>query len=599
MKKKAPKETPPETRGRSTRPVQDPGTPPTKKGSGSRRRKSGKKADLLAPDAGTPPKKGSRSKGAVPWEEGDDDESGVERTYTIGFGGRCGISERVVGTIPLETVVEALVSGEEWEEFIRDKFFDFDDEGHEYAAAGTVDTLEEPDGTRRPIDIPYAPPHPEPPSFTEFGHVSETDEGVRGGWQGYRLYSIELSEPFDPARVRPNYEGPLVTGYSYEMDGHEEEFVEDGSGFESEGNGFYSVLYFRDAPFDLNECRECLEARGVRLDDDEAVTAALEPLLERMAHQEVIAAALRDWPGMSGGLVAGQIVRVAEQTRLGNLPANETGDVPPTSADLVGHVAAINVGARLAKVYLQRTAQWVEEAVVEVGVWVDPRLGLEAVVTMAAKEVRMTTDLLRGKLWAFKIGLPDSHDDSVKGAFLLPDGAGLSWSNDCTLRVWDLATGACRRTLEGHEDVIRGALLLPDGAVLSWSGDRTLRVWDLATGACRRTLEGHEDVVLEASLLPDGAVLSWSYDGTLRVWDLATGTCRRALEGQESWVNGVLLLPDGAVLSLSEDHTLRVWDPEDERISLCLGVVSQEDTEDAEEDEEEEEEEEEEDNNDE
>ena len=57
----------------------------------------------------------------------------------------------------------------------------------------------------------------------------------------------------------------------------------------------------------------------------------------------------------------------------------------------------------------------------------------------------------------------------------------LSWSEDRTLRVWDLATGE-GRALTGHDGSVHGALLLPDGRALSWSGDGTLRVWDLATG---------------------------------------------------------------------------------------------------------------------
>ena len=50
---------------------------------------------------------------------------------------------------------------------------------------------------------------------------------------------------------------------------------------------------------------------------------------------------------------------------------------------------------------------------------------------------------------------------------------------DTTLRLWDLESGE-RRPLQGHDDPVIGALLLPDGRrALSWSEDRTLRLWDL------------------------------------------------------------------------------------------------------------------------
>ena len=113
------------------------------------------------------------------------------------------------------------------------------------------------------------------------------------------------------------------------------------------------------------------------------------------------------------------------------------------------------------------------------------------------------------------------HVSTIKGALLLRDGRALSWSGDCTLRVWDLATGA-GRSLIGHERGVEGALLLPDGGALSWSSDGTLRIWDLATGV-GRTLTGHDGPVGGALLLPDGGALSWSKDGTLRLWDLSRG----------------------------------------------------------------------------
>jgi WD40 repeat protein len=66
----------------------------------------------------------------------------------------------------------------------------------------------------------------------------------------------------------------------------------------------------------------------------------------------------------------------------------------------------------------------------------------------------------------------------------------------------------------------------PDSRLLaSASDDKTVRLWDAATGALQRTLEGHSDVVLSVAFSPDSRLLaSASDDKTVRLWDVATST---------------------------------------------------------------------------
>ena len=146
--------------------------------------------------------------------------------------------------------------------------------------------------------------------------------------------------------------------------------------------------------------------------------------------------------------------------------------------------------------------------------------------------------------------------------------------HDKTLRVWDLGSGACLRTLEGHSSYVRGVSVTPDGVrAISASEDKTLRVWDLESGACLRTLEGHSHWVMGVSVTPDGRrAVSASWDQTLRVWDLESGACLRTLVGHRDRVEGVSVTPDGRrAVSASRDKTLRVWDPES---GACLAVFS-------------------------
>jgi len=67
----------------------------------------------------------------------------------------------------------------------------------------------------------------------------------------------------------------------------------------------------------------------------------------------------------------------------------------------------------------------------------------------------------------------------------------------------------------------------PDGRrAVSGSGDKTVRLWDLESGECLRTLEGHRSSVSSVSASPDGRrAVSGSWDRTLRLWDLESGEC--------------------------------------------------------------------------
>ena len=62
--------------------------------------------------------------------------------------------------------------------------------------------------------------------------------------------------------------------------------------------------------------------------------------------------------------------------------------------------------------------------------------------------------------------------------------------------------------------------------VVSGSRDKTLRVWDLASGASLRVIEGHTDEVWRVSVTSDDKrAMSISLDQTLRMWALERGEC--------------------------------------------------------------------------
>ncbi|KAG7284866.1 hypothetical protein NEMBOFW57_009481 [Staphylotrichum longicolle] len=165
--------------------------------------------------------------------------------------------------------------------------------------------------------------------------------------------------------------------------------------------------------------------------------------------------------------------------------------------------------------------------------------------------------------------------------------------SDHMVRVWDAATGAERRVLQGHLDSVNAVAFSPDGQligmgcghgrrvlhghldwgnavafspdgqlIVSGSDDKTVRVWDAATGTERHVLQGHSRPARAVAFSPDGQlIVSGSDDKTVRVWDSATGAKRRVLQGHLDSVIAVAFSPDGRlIVSGSDDNTVRVWD---------------------------------------
>jgi WD40 repeat protein len=102
-------------------------------------------------------------------------------------------------------------------------------------------------------------------------------------------------------------------------------------------------------------------------------------------------------------------------------------------------------------------------------------------------------------------------------------GASVAWA-------FDPGSDAPPLELRGHEDtrdglmlMILGGLELSDGHFLTYSSDCSIRVWSVREKAAQRELLGHEASVLQVRELPRRRLLSQSIDNEMILWDLDSG----------------------------------------------------------------------------
>lgn len=184
------------------------------------------------------------------------------------------------------------------------------------------------------------------------------------------------------------------------------------------------------------------------------------------------------------------------------------------------------------------------------------------------------------------------HDHSISSIRFVPSGAAgaplsgntlVSASRDKTLRIWDVTTGYCLKTLKGHTEWVRAVTPSIDGRwLLSAGNDQIPRLWDASSGEVKITFLGHEHVVECIAFAPSSSYVHLAgiagykkpppasssgeflatagRDKIIKIWD-NRGTCHKTLVGHDNWVRGLVFHPGGRyLLSVSDDKTIRCWD---------------------------------------
>ena len=157
----------------------------------------------------------------------------------------------------------------------------------------------------------------------------------------------------------------------------------------------------------------------------------------------------------------------------------------------------------------------------------------------------------------------DQHQGGVWSVMFSPDGYQLaSGSHDKTVKLWDVESGKCLQTFADHCGWVQSVTFSPDGSKLaSGSDDLTVNLWDVSSGECLKTFGQYQSGVLSVTFSPNGKTLAGSSGYIVKLWDVESGKCLKIFDQHDDWVTSVTFSPDGSKLaSGSSDNTVRVWD---------------------------------------
>jgi WD40 repeat protein len=187
------------------------------------------------------------------------------------------------------------------------------------------------------------------------------------------------------------------------------------------------------------------------------------------------------------------------------------------------------------------------------------------------------------RLWNVSTGeqmMEFGHAKQVYTVRFSPDGKILATgSDDCTVKIWDAATGACLHTFTNHTKRVWSVRFSPDGKLLATcSGDGTICIWacpaliersrddrkarDFATWTVFHTFTGYRDWLFAIEFSPDSQMLAIGNVGNVvKIWNINTKQHVATLSGHSTWVSTLNFHPSGRILiTASGDRSAYLWD---------------------------------------
>ena len=166
----------------------------------------------------------------------------------------------------------------------------------------------------------------------------------------------------------------------------------------------------------------------------------------------------------------------------------------------------------------------------------------------------------------------DDHSEPITFIINLNERLIASASKDLSIKIWDISSLECKKTLKGHQGVINNIIRFNDYLIASISDDKTIKIWDTHTKIEKhmanrnksddddcKTLNEHSSRVTNIVKLSDNTIVTTGEDSLIKIWQASTGDCLSTITENKNPVICLARLDDNRFISVDSEK-LKVWD---------------------------------------
>lgn len=131
----------------------------------------------------------------------------------------------------------------------------------------------------------------------------------------------------------------------------------------------------------------------------------------------------------------------------------------------------------------------------------------------------------------------------------------ITGGEDCSCKIWELATGKLIQVLMEHEAAIT-CIAAPanNSMVISGSRDKLVLVWNFKDGSVLHKLSTHTDAIVRVAITQDASmVVSGSRDGLVCVWSSHHGNLLSSIPLQHSLADLFVALDASHIVARLDD----------------------------------------------